>query len=106
MTQVEHVTMCTLKEDATDAEKETMTQESYKLRTIDGVLNVATGPTTIPQRSQGYTHALVARFKDQAAYDAEQAHPVHHKLLAMKPMMDPKVPPIFLDFIVDEAGKL
>merc|ERR1719468_367439 len=103
MTQVEHVTMCTLKEDATDAEKETMTQESYKLRTIDGVLNVATGPTTIPQRSQGYTHALVARFRDQAALDAYQVDPVHVKFVTefMKPLVDPKVPIVILDFNVD-----
>merc|ERR1719468_755301 len=100
--------MCTVREDATDAEKEAMMQEMYKLRTIDGVLNMSLGPTTTPQRSQGYTHAMVARFKDQAALDAYQVHPMHIKFVTefMKPVVDPKVPLVILDFNVDEAGKI
>jgi len=106
--QVEHIVLTAIREDATDAEKEAMFQEMYKLRTIDGVLNLTSGQTTTPQRSQGYTRAFRVRFRDQAALDAYVVHPLHVKFFEefTKPMMDRKVPPVFFDFIVDEAGKL
>ena len=47
---------------------------------VPGVLTLACG-ADFSGRAQGYTHALVARFPDRAAFDAYGPHPAHRAVI-------------------------
>ncbi|MFT6827054.1 MAG: hypothetical protein ACJAZV_000334 [Roseivirga sp.] len=56
-----------------------------KLRDIDVVLALYTGKpanTTRATVERSYDYAVVAHFKDLAAHDAYQSHPIHQQLLS------------------------
>jgi hypothetical protein len=47
---------------------------------ISGVISASAG-VNFSQRSQGYTHGLVLRFRDRAALDAYLPHPLHQAVI-------------------------
>ena len=68
---------------------ETTTQESIdyammELRTlqekIPGILDVSSGKN-FSDRSKGFTHAMIFRFKDRAALDSYIPHPEHQRVV-------------------------
>jgi len=49
---------------------------------IPGIVSLNCG-ADFSGRAQGYTHALVIRFADRAAFDAYGPHPAHQALIEM-----------------------
>jgi Stress responsive A/B Barrel Domain len=78
------------KPGVTDNQKQRAIDEIRALQQqIPGVLETSVGVNISP-RSQGYELGGVMKFKDHAALEAYNAHPVHQKLLTwLMPLIDP-----------------
>ncbi len=78
---IEHIVLFRWKPEATNGQ---ITKGMEALRglqdRIPGIVALACG-ADFSGRAQGYTHALVARFSDRAAFDAYGPHPAHRAVI-------------------------
>jgi hypothetical protein len=78
---VEHILLMRWK-DQTNQEAIDRAMEALRgfKQQIAGIVELSCGPN-FSERSQGYTHGLVVRFKDRAALDAYFPHPEHQRVV-------------------------
>lgn len=91
---VEHVVLFKVKGDASPEAIEEMLSSLRDLEgQVPGVVNLTVG-TNFSDRSKGFTHGLVVRFRDQDALEAYLPHPAHQAAV------QDRILPIVDDFIV------
>lgn len=90
---VEHVVLIWLNEPGNAAHKDSMAAAARTFpKEIPGILSLSVGDAIPSDRDvvdDSYDLAIVVRFKDKAALDAYEKHPVHVK--AVKEVLAPKV---------------
>jgi len=80
-----HAVYFWLRPDLTSDDEARFAAGLQSLRAIEGVEHGYIGapaPTERPVVERGYSRALVLVFRDQAAHDAYQVHPVHDRFRA------------------------
>ncbi len=82
---VRHVVMFRYTEDASDAEIQEITEAFRALQDkIPGIVSFEHGVNNSPEDlNQGFTHAYVITFEDEAARDAYLPHPEHQQFVDM-----------------------
>lgn len=80
---VRHVVMFRYTEDASDAEIQEITEAFRALQDkIPGIVSFEHGVNNSPEDlNQGFTHAYVITFEDEAARDAYLPHPEHQQFV-------------------------
>jgi len=81
---VTHIVVCWLKTPGDSAARDKIIESSGALRDIPGVLSVSAGrmlPSTRPVVDSTYDVALVLVFRDEAALQAYDAHPIHQAMV-------------------------
>lgn len=90
---VEHVVLIWLNDPGNTADKDSMAAAARSFpKEIPGILSVSVGDAVPSPRDvvdDSFDLAFVMRFKDKAALDAYEKHPVHVK--AVKEVLAPKV---------------
>ncbi len=78
---IEHIVLFQWAKEASPVAIETVMTELRKLKgKIPGVVDLSCG-ANFSDRSKGYTHGLVVRFKDRAALEAYGPHPEHQRVV-------------------------
>ena len=79
---VDHIVLFKIHESATDEQIDAMLESLRGLEgQFDGISELTCGPNT-SDRSQGFTHGLLVRFKSQKDLDEYLPHPIHQKAVA------------------------
>ena len=75
--QIMHIVLFKWTDEATKAAIQAAAQALIDLKDkVPGILEISCG-SNFSDRSQGFTHALVVRFKDRATLEAYGPHPDH-----------------------------
>ena len=78
---IEHILLFRWNETATqEAIKNAMAELRGLKDKIPGIVDVTSG-TNFSERSKGFTHGMVFRFKDRAALDGYIPHPEHQRVV-------------------------
>ena len=78
---IEHVVLMRWREDASREAIERVIVELRGLKDkIPSIVDLSCG-TNFSDRSNGYTHGLVVRFKDRAGLDEYGPHPEHQRVV-------------------------
>ncbi|MBI4396420.1 MAG: Dabb family protein [Elusimicrobia bacterium] len=78
---IEHIVLFKIKPNTTDEQSSRMLRRLLELREkAPGILEVSAG-ANFSERSRGFTHGFVVRFKDRAALDAYLPHPEHQAVV-------------------------
>lgn len=78
---MDHIVLFKVSAEATRAQAERMLKEVLALKNvIPGIMSASAG-INFSERSKGYTHGLVMRFRDRAALDAYLPHPAHQAVI-------------------------
>ncbi len=78
---IEHIVLFQWTKEARPEAIESVVTELRKLKIkIPGIVDLSCG-ANFSDRSKGYTHGLVVRFKDRAALDAYGPHPEHQRVV-------------------------
>ena len=78
---IEHILLFRWNETATqEAVKNAMAELRGLKDKIPGIVDVTSG-TNFSERSKGFTHGMVFRFKDRAALDGYIPHPEHQRVV-------------------------
>ncbi len=98
---VEHIVLFKVGSEVAGDRATRMLGEIVSLKNkITGVVS-ATAGVNFSQRSQGYTHGLVMRFRDRAALDAYLSHPLHQAVV--KEHIEPICPErVVVDYDISE----
>lgn len=87
---IEHIVLFRWKSEATDEQVAGGMEGLHSLQDrITGIVALACG-ADFSGRAHGYTHALVIRFSDRAAFDAYGPHPAHRAVIEthLKPILE------------------
>jgi hypothetical protein len=78
---VRHIVVFKYKEDASEAQIETITEAFARLQEkIPGILSLEHGINNSPEgKNLGFTHVYVLTFENEAARDTYLPHPEHQK---------------------------
>jgi hypothetical protein len=78
---VEHIVLMRWQEQATpEAIERVMTELRALKNKIPAIVDLSCGPN-FSDRSKGFTHGLVVRFKDRAGLDTYVPHPEHQRVV-------------------------
>ncbi|HEV2456511.1 MAG TPA: Dabb family protein [Verrucomicrobiae bacterium] len=78
---IEHIVLFRWTEQATPEAIDRTMAELRKLKEkIPGIVEISSGKN-FSERSKGFTHGLVFRFKDRTALDAYFPHPEHQRVV-------------------------
>lgn len=78
---IEHIVLLRWTETATQEAIERTMEELRALKDkIPGIVGLSSG-TNFSERSKGFTHGLVFRFKDRAALEGYLPHPEHQRVV-------------------------
>jgi hypothetical protein len=88
---VAHVVVCWLKQPGDEAARQAMIDRSREFATLPGVVRVTAGraiPSDRPTVDSSYDVAVLITFRDRAALQAYDVHPIHRKAVAevLKPL--------------------
>ena len=112
-TVIDHIVLFKVKSDASNEQIKNLIDGVQSLRAIPGVLSITIGSTFVeawmPDRRQGYTHALCCRLESKNALQIYQDHPLHDTV--KKDFVFPILaePPIAVDYesvvVLGSGGK-
>ena len=78
---IEHILLLRWKEDASQEAIDNAMVEARTLKDkIPGIVDMSCG-LNFSERSKGYTHGVVMRFRNRAALDAYYPHPEHQRVV-------------------------
>ncbi|HEY1788799.1 MAG TPA: Dabb family protein [Verrucomicrobiae bacterium] len=78
---IQHIVLLRWTENASQEAIDTVMAELRALKDkIPGIVDVSSG-TNFSERSKGFTHGLVFRFKDRAALEGYLPHPEHQRVV-------------------------
>ncbi|MBI2195380.1 MAG: Dabb family protein [Planctomycetes bacterium] len=87
---VEHLVLLKLKAGTPDSKAKAMLDAVRALKgRIDGIVELTAGPN-YSDRSKGFTHGIMVRFRDPQALARYLPHPIHQQVVSeqIKPILD------------------
>ena len=81
---IEHIVLLKVKSDISEQAVNSMVNALRELKSqIPGIVDLSVGKNT-SERSQGFTHGLVVRFRDREALETYLPHPAHQDVVKMR----------------------